>query len=222
MTPAARTSRRRAIRLWSAWYFVVPIATVGLFAFVPFVHAAVRLGRRRVWWFAAAYGAVTVLAFSAPDTGIGPLTAIAMLCSVTAAVVACAQLVPLRRSVYGLAEPAPPPGIDPAVAAVMRARQRRQKARELVGQDPLLARELHIGRPDIPHEYDDGGLVDLNAAPAEAIAFVCGIDVDQARQLVAVRDSVGGLNNVDELFVHTNLPPGAWERIRDRAIVLPR
>ncbi|GDY33350.1 hypothetical protein [Gandjariella thermophila] len=216
MPPTAGAVRRHVIRAWSTWYFLVPIVTVGLFAFVPFVHAAVRLRRRRVRWLAALYGAFTALLFVsvavAPPVTLG---------AIAVTVAACVQLVPLRRAVYGV-EPAAPADIDPAVAAVMRARERRRKARELVEQDPLLARELHIGRPDLPGDYDDGGLVDLNAAPAEAIARACEIGVDQAHQIVAVRDGAGGLNGVSDLYLHLDLPPGAWDRIRDRAIVLPK
>jgi hypothetical protein len=222
--------RRGPTRAWSAWYFLVPIATFGFFAFVPFVHAAVRLRRRRVWWFAAAYAAFTVVDLplfeSAPQdaagTPTGPLSDITMIAAIAVAVLACVQLVPLRRAAYGLAEPPAPPDVEPAVATALRARQRRQKARELAGRDPLLARELHIGCPDVPHDYDDGGLVDLNAASAAVIAAACGLDADRAGQIVALRDGMGGLNNVDELFVHVDLPPGAWDRIRDHAIVLPK
>lgn len=35
----------------------------------------------------------------------------------------------------------------------------RQRARELAAANPVIATELRIGRPDLPHDYDDGGLV---------------------------------------------------------------
>jgi hypothetical protein len=34
---------------------------------------------------------------------------------------------------------------------------------------PVLARELRIGRPDVPRQFDDGGLVDLNHAPVPVL-----------------------------------------------------
>jgi hypothetical protein len=43
---------------------------------------------------------------------------------------------------------------------------RRRQARELAKRNPVLARDLNIGRPDVPHDYNDGGLVDVNQVPA--------------------------------------------------------
>ena len=34
----------------------------------------------------------------------------------------------------------------------------------------MLARELRIGRPDLPRQYDDGGLVDVNNVPVGVLA----------------------------------------------------
>ncbi|GAA5169770.1 hypothetical protein [Amycolatopsis dongchuanensis] len=74
----------------------------------------------------------------------------------------------------------PPPAEDPAVARVLAARARRQQARDLAARDPLLAKELGIGRPDLERGYDDGGLVDLNSAPAEVLARICELTPEQA------------------------------------------
>jgi len=70
------------------------------------------------------------------------------------------------------------------------ARARRADARRLAAVDPPLARELGIGRPNLRRGLDDGGLVELNTAPAAVIAHLCDLP----------------------LVVH--------ERIRDRGIVL--
>lgn len=43
-----------------------------------------------------------------------------------------------------------PGGVDPAIAAALERRQRRAEARRILEQDPALARELRIGRPDLP------------------------------------------------------------------------
>lgn len=65
-------------RRFSAWYFVVPIVSIGLLAVVPFVHAAVRLRRRPAWTLAAIYGAVDVVLLTlsglAPTDGDGNAT----------------------------------------------------------------------------------------------------------------------------------------------------
>ncbi|WP_007027685.1 ComEA family DNA-binding protein, partial [Saccharomonospora iraqiensis] len=113
-------------------------------------------------------------------------------------------------------------GTDPAVAAVLAARQRRDKAREVVASDPLMARELRIGRPDLRPDYDDGGLVDLNNAPASALAEVCELDPGTAERIVEARSARGGFLTVDDVFTAVDVPLGAWEMIRDRAVVIPR
>ena len=39
----------------------------------------------------------------------------------------------------------------------------------------MLAQELKIGRPDLPRDYDDGGLVDVNHVPAAILAARLGL-----------------------------------------------
>ncbi len=84
-----------------------------------------------------------------------------------------------------------------------------------------MARELRIGRPDLPRYYDDGGLVDLNSAPAEAIAGICQIPLSVAEQITAARDVVGRFGSVTEALVDARLIGDAADIIADRALVLP-
>ncbi|WP_214366510.1 hypothetical protein [Pseudonocardia sp. H11422] len=93
----------------------------------------------------------------------------------------------------------------------------------LATADPLLARELRIGRPDLPRNYDDGGLIDLNSAPAGVIADLCGIDPGAAQHIVEARTTAGVPSaQVDDVFAYTDIPVALWDRIRDRAMVLAR
>ena len=86
--------------------------------------------------------------------------------------------------------------------------------------DPALAQELGVGRPDLRRGFDDGGLVDLNGAPAAVFAQVCGIDVRQAEAIVAAREARGGTYyNVGELFVDVPLPSHVQQLLTDRALV---
>ena len=50
----------------------------------------------------------------------------------------------------------------------------RREARRLQQDNPVLAQELKIGRPDLPRGYDDGGLVDVNHVPAAILASHLG------------------------------------------------
>ncbi|MER6734463.1 helix-hairpin-helix domain-containing protein [Streptomyces puniciscabiei] len=139
---------------------------------------------------------------------------------------ACFQLVPLRREVYGLeaelTSPTPPAAADPVVAAHLAARARRDEARALAQGDPVLAHDLRIGRPDLPRQYDDGGLVDLNSAPAHAIATACSIEPSLAERIVTTRQELGSFSSLDEVFVYAQVEEGAAARIRDHVLLLPR
>jgi hypothetical protein len=222
------------------WYFVVAVVSVGLFAWVPFVHAATRLHRRSVSLRAALFGAgalaYSVLLAFTPTTDQGRITGsagqafsvIGTLLLLAMVAVACIQLAPLRREVYRrrpVVYADPPvalPGTDPAVAAVMASRARREEARQFVTRDPLIARDLRIGRPDLPRTYDDGGLVDLNSAPAAVIAELCDLAPAVAESIVTARVACGGFLAVDDVFATAEIPVGSWDMIRDRGVAIPR
>lgn len=205
------------------WYFVVVALSFGILSPIPFTHAATRLRTPlSVLWavlYAVAVG--TILAIPTEDAAgndLDPSNTVGGLV-VGLTVVALAHLVWVRRRVWGAPEPAHP---DPAVAAALGARARREQARRIVATDPPLARELRIGRPDLARSFDDGGLVDLNEAPAAAIAHACGIGADVAAAIVAAREAHGvPLVAVDDVFSFTDIPVALWDRIRDRAVIVP-
>jgi hypothetical protein len=202
--------------------------TVGFLTAVPFWHAWTRLRRPALRKLAVIYTAADVfLVFlmaitpsPEPDGSSGD-SAISTLGGFTAlavVVVACIQLRGIRREVYATA-PAVPALADPAVARALAGRQRRDEAKKMWVSDPALARELGIGRPDLGRGFDDGGLVDLNSAPAAVIAQVCGLDPQQAETIVAARQARGGTYfNLGELFVDVSLPPRVQETLTDRAL----
>ncbi|MHA6793120.1 ComEA family DNA-binding protein [Pseudonocardia bannensis] len=219
------------------WYFVLVIASAGILSPVPFAHAASRLRQRALWAWAGLYAAVAIVVIAlSPDTDeagrpvdSGAADDVFGVVALALIVSACLHLRPVRRRVYGLPDPPPVPPVapvhssDPAVAAALAARTRRDEARRLAAADPLLARELRIGRPDLPRDYDDGGLVDLNSAPAEVIADLCGIDPGIARRIVEARTTAGvPFAHVDDAFAYTDIPVALWDRIRDRAVILTR
>lgn len=215
------------------WYYVITVCSVGLLAWVPFLHAMSRVGRRpeyvrRATLYGIAAAALTLLMAATPlDRQGNPVGTVGQVLStvggmalLTVVVLGCVQLTKLRREVYGKPASAPASETDPAVAEVLAARRRRDQARALAGADPLMARELRIGRPDLARNYDDGGLVDLNQAPAQAIEKVCGIDRAIADSIVAARESRGGFLAVDDVFTAADVPISQWDVIRDRAIVI--
>jgi hypothetical protein len=92
---------------------------------------------------------------------------------------------------------------------------RREYARELLRSDPLLSYELRIGRPDLPRDFEDGGLVDINHASAAAIAQLPDLGADLASRIVSARESVDGFSSVDEMSVVLGCSPQTFDRLRD-------
>ena len=211
-------------RLPGRWYLVVTIATAGSFAWVPFLHAARKLDSYRVRRLALIYGCLAVFLFVLPQNSQGQPDSAGNALSVAGALLApvviiagCLQLSALRRR---LPENEPVDVVeDPST--VLAARVRRGAARRLVAEDPLLARELRVGRPDLGRDYDDGGLIDLNSAPARLIAEMCDIPAEAATSIVEARNGDRGpFANVEEVFVQAELPAVTWSPIRERAVLL--
>ena len=108
-----------------------------------------------------------------------------------------------------------------SVAAAERRLQDRREAQRLAEKRPKLALELGVGRPDRPGALD-AGLVDVNNAPAAALATLPGVDDALAARIVAVREQVGGFDSLLDLGTLAELDGDAVERLRDRVVCLPR
>lgn len=209
------------------WYFVITVASCGLLAAVPFFHAAAALQRPVLRKPGAAYAVAALVGFTliglapvdAEGTPTGWLANIAAVLMLAVMVGAVLQQLGLREEVYGQPRAAvAKPGNVVAVEIVEQERSKRREARALAQRDPLMARELRIGRPDLPRRYDDGGLVDLNAAPAQTIAAMCNLPIPAAEQLVSTREALGGFSNVEEAVVYADVSMAGG--IRDRGIVI--
>lgn len=211
------------------WYFVITIASVGLLAAVPFFHAASRLDRpqlRRVGAGMAAGGLLGFVLMSvspSDDTGTatGWLSDLAVLILLTVLLVATLLLIGLRREVYRATVGAEPPTDNQsAMANVEEARRKRAEARKLAAKDPMMARDLGVGRPGSTQGYDDGGLLELNFATAQQLSAVwpsahpCGERRGNAGSFGAFRER-GGRGHVwpDRRGAHTHGPrPGNHRR----------
>lgn len=217
-SPSAAGSHRGPVQwfLRGGWYLPVILLSLGILSFVPFVHAALRTRRQLHRLAAVLYTAAVITVFLIPTSAAGGGILIGLM------IIAFIHAVVLRRQVWAHpraadVEPARP---DPAVAVVLAARARRVEARRMAAADPLLARELRIGRPDLGPEYDDGGLVDLGGAPPAAMAAVCGIDLALAERIVEVRAAGILIASVDDVLLAADIPYPLWDRIRDRGVVV--
>jgi hypothetical protein len=204
----------------------VPLLTLGLLTFLPVLHAAIRLRRLWVWLaafvFAFVAGGTLYVSGQPEGTMSGAVEAVSFVAVLGSMVVGTTVLARLRREVYHLGGPEEPNtedahAADPAVRQVLHARTKRSQARELASADPLMARELRIGRPDLAGDYDDGGLVDIASAPEIVIAQVLDLPPEQAAEIVAVRDTA---IIVEDLLSLVDLPVSTWDRIRDRAVII--
>ncbi len=211
------------------WYFVITLATVGLLAAVPFFHAASRLDRPQLRKVGAAMAGASLLGYALiaaspeDDTGspTGWLSNVAVLILLGVMLVASLLLIGLRREVYNPAVVAMPPnGNQGAMANVEAARRARNEARNLALKDPMMARELGIGRPQSRAGYVDGGLLDLNLATAEQLSAICGLPRNQAEAVVASRDTLGRFLTVDDAIIFGQIGEDYAPMVRDRGIII--
>ena len=105
-------------------------------------------------------------------------------------------------------------------AGEARLRVRRQ-AQQTARENPALAREIGVGRPDEPGAFD-AGLVDLNNAPASALVGVPGIDDGLATRIVEARAQTNGFSSLEDLGAVLDLPGDLVERLRESVVFLPR
>lgn len=217
---------------WKAggWYLGVPILSAGILAAVPFWHAHSRLNRPGLRSLAVLYTvagiAIMALHGVTPEDDLGNavgalgglLETIAVVGALIVMATACIKLSPVRRAIFS--RPGwGPPAVDAHLDQVRQARARRAAARTLWDQDPALARELGIGRPDLGRAYDDGGLVDVNSAPASVIGSVCGLDAALAEAIVAARQQQGLFYSVGEVPFHVPVPASVVEQLQERCVV---
>jgi hypothetical protein len=102
--------------------------------------------------------------------------------------------------------------------SVLARRDSRERYRQLVAKDRPLARSMHVGRPDVPRDYDDGGLLDLNSIPAHALSQHGGLNDLEAAKIVEMRGQLGRFVSMDELLAYVDLPESTATRLRDVAV----
>ena len=207
--------------LWAS----VPI---GFLSFVPFLAYAVIQRRARDWVVFAVYLAATVAMIIAVGTvgshsnsgagaGVGGfIVALAGCAAVHAAIVfrPSRSLSPLAASM-----PLSPRQRNREAVAQAEGRiERRKDARHLFKTNPGLARDLRIGRPDLPREYDDGGLVDVNHVPGAVLATQLGLSAAEVSDVLAARDKLGRFGSSDELGAYTSLAPDRVDELGDLMI----
>jgi helix-hairpin-helix protein len=113
---------------------------------------------------------------------------------------------------------------SPFEQAVQAGEQRlvdHERARRLAEDNPALAKEIGVGRPD-RHGAADAGLVDVNNASVTALLKLPGIDGDLATQIIETREKVGGFSSLEDCGETLDLDGGVVEGLRGKVVFLPR
>ncbi|HEU5129564.1 MAG TPA: hypothetical protein VFU12_16395 [Glycomyces sp.] len=137
-------------------------------------------------------------------------------------VMATVHLMVIRPRVW--ARQAPP---DVLVArangpeAVDRARRLREQARATAEADPMLAKRLAIGRPDLPRQFDDGGLIDLNHAPEHVLTSLPGVTAVSARQIRDRVERSGPFASLGEVLLVVEISPSFEHHLREYVVFIP-
>lgn len=112
------------------------------------------------------------------------------------------------------------PGNAAALAGVAQRRRLRAEARTIVDNDLAAARELGIGRPDLPRRFDDGGLIDVNSAPIAVLRRLPGVDAQVAEAIVHHRETDGPFETTAEVVLHTTIDPRKVDQFDELAVYL--
>jgi hypothetical protein len=106
----------------------------------------------------------------------------------------------------------------PGVAEALSRRQLREQYRQLTISDPALARSIGVGRPDLPRNLDDGGLLDLNTIPLHNLGPHAGLSPAEAGRVAGAREQLGRFVSLDEVAIYADLPDSSVELLRERAL----
>jgi hypothetical protein len=99
--------------------------------------------------------------------------------------------------------------------------QHRHEAQRLARQNPELAQELGVGRPDRAGAQA-GGLVDVNNASERALCSLPGVDHALAGRIVQLRERINGFESLEDFGTVLDLDGDAVERLREHTVFLPR
>ncbi|WP_069886791.1 hypothetical protein [Streptomyces luteocolor] len=190
------------------WWVLVPLLSVGLLTAVPFGWLAGRTKRARNTAIAVAYAVAALLAlvFIPEDETDNWAVALAACVWIVGTAHTAAVMSVLRRG-RGAAGRSTGEVNREVLRAAMEREDLRRKARALLAEHPVAAAEMRIGRPDLPRTFDDGGLIDVNAVPADVLVRHLGWPAERAAEVVAVRERLGRFADGKELIAFTELSP---------------
>jgi len=108
----------------------------------------------------------------------------------------------------------------PGVAEELARRRLREEYRALARRDPGLARNLRVGRPDLPRNLDDGGLLDLNTLPADQLGPLAGLSPEEATSVAEARQQLGRFTSLNELTLYADLSESTTAMLSEHAVFI--
>ena len=197
------------------WLLLVGLG-LGTATWAAFLYIGIR-ARRRSWLaWAAVYGSLLMLWLvidnsinNSTATGIGAVAALIPWIGGTAHAAA----------IKGNAARRIRPSDGTRLEAARQRIERRTEGKRLAARDPRLAREVGVGRPDLPGA-EDFGLVDVNHVSQEALCRLPGITPEMARRIAETRESIGLFKSAEDLGISVDLSPSLVDDIREYAVFL--
>ncbi|MEV4253656.1 helix-hairpin-helix domain-containing protein [Spirillospora sp. NPDC049652] len=218
--PQYSPSPPRPSPLTGLGWAILPVVTLGWSTPLTFLYAARKSRSTALAAGAVGYASGIALSVYLWIQADAMLFFFGMLLMTLVWVAGSVNAFAVRSEVFGLRESSRSSANDHAIRVARYRRTLRADARRLAAEDPALARELHIGRPDLARVYDDGGLIDVNHAPADVLGMLPGLTPELADRIVRHRAEHGGFVSVEELAVDVDLPPALPPKLKDYAIFL--
>lgn len=234
VTPAASSGnqfRQTGRVVGSVLWALTPLATFGMASAIIFPHAASRLRTKfsviaAVFWVAAVVGWISLAGTYGSPMPQPQYSIFGLLFTLTI-LGGSGHAFLIRKQVFNLhthrIHPRPAPLILPpedSAAQLEQRQQQRDDARVLAAGDPMWAKNLGIGRPDLGGEYHDGGLIDVNRVPADILTRMSGIGDTEARRIIERRDHYGPFTSVNELLYEIEILPDHFDQIREFSIII--
>ena len=213
------------------WVWAVPVLSCGLLAAAPPFAVAVKSRSAAAWRWTIGVAVLSFAGYAMIGSGSEETTdgwtTVGLLCAIAAMIIGAVWSSVKWPEVVPASHPSTPSvptsstaGNASAIAAVEAARRKRREAREIAASDPQMARELGIGRPDLARHFDDGGLVDVNSAPAEVFVRAFGWPTEVAEGIVRARETVGRFQAAEDLVLLAGVGQPAFDVVQDRLLLL--
>jgi hypothetical protein len=219
--------RRRLVQVGTVLWALMPLFTCGFGTPIAFATA---LSRRRdammiaplVCYSALILVGCTVIA-AHDDPPPAWVTVVFNTMIIVSSFGGTLHLLVVRSTVWAAAPPRPqvPVARLSSMEVVDRARKLREQARRTAEADPILAKRLGIGRPDLPRQFDDGGLVDLNHAPLHVLMSLPGVTERSARQIQDGVERSGPFASLGEVMLVIEISPTFEHHLREHCVFIP-